>query len=127
MLAVYLRKSPLTEYMLHDSFGPGLVTAEKRVVKFEVPAQMYLILVLTSCSMTSFLETLSKYPSHIFLNRSRISFSTNSSSSLERAGKAPFTPLASLVASFDRFPGSVAVDNCLEVEAGGTIPKYGRE
>ena len=78
----------------------------------------------TLCSITSFLETFSKYPSHIFLNRSRISFSTSSSSSFDVVGNAP---LASFVVSSDKFPGSAEAETCLEVACGGTIPRNGRE
>lgn len=77
----------------------------------------------TLCSITSFLATLSKYPSHIFLNRSLISCSTSSSSSLDTGGNASFS--ASLVVVDDNVPGSDDVGICF-VE-GGVNPRYGRE
>ena len=78
----------------------------------------------TLCSMTSFFDTFSKYPSHIFLNLSHISFSTSSSSSASApsCGKA-FS--SALLASKDSVPCSVEVDICLEA-AGGTSLRNGR-
>lgn len=83
---------------------------------------------LTLCSITSFLHTLSKYPSHIFLNLSRISFSTSSSDSWVKDGKDPLVAvaLADLVASSESVPGSEAAEICF-AGVGGTIPRYGRE
>jgi hypothetical protein len=77
----------------------------------------------TLCSITSFLATLSKYPSHILLNRSLMSCSTSSSSSFDKDGNAPFS--ASLVVVDDKVPGSDDVGICF-VE-GDVKPRYGRE
>ena len=79
---------------------------------------------LTLCSITSFLHTLSKYPSHIFLNLSRMSFSTSSSDSCVSVGKAPLVvlPFADLVASSDRVPDAEPAEICF-VCVGGAIPR----
>lgn len=77
---------------------------------------------VTLCSITNFLETLSKYPSHILRKRSRISGSTNSSPSSKLWITPDVSPLAT---ESDSVPGSEVADTCL-LEAGGTIPRYGR-
>ena len=74
--------------------------------------------------MTSFFATFSKYPSHIFLNLSHISFSTSSSSSASApSGGKAFS--SALLASKESVPCSVEVDICLEA-AGGTSLRNGR-
>lgn len=78
----------------------------------------------TLCSITSFLQTLSKYPSHIFLKRSLISCSTSSSSSFMRDGNSA-SLFSSPVIADDNVPGSEEVGICL-VE-GGVRPRNGRE
>src|SRR6266436_8099747 len=76
----------------------------------------------TLCSRTSFFATFSKYPSHIFLNRSRMSFSTSSSSApTPSSGNVVSAVLLVPKASM---PGSVLADICLEA-AGDARPRKG--
>ena len=77
---------------------------------------------LTLCSITSFLETLSKYPSHIFLNLSLISFSTSSSLSFVSVGNASLACAASSLAVPESVPGSEVAEICFE-DVGGTMPR----
>lgn len=76
--------------------------------------------------MKSFLETLSKYPSHIRLNLSRISFSTSSSASLKTGGCDGNWVDFSCSAE-DSVPGSAEEDICLLEPVGGVMPKNGLE
>ena len=69
----------------------------------------------TLCSLTNFLDTLWKYPSHIFLNRSLMSFSTSSLAS-------GITISGSLVSRSFASPLVATLESC-----GEAIPKYGRE
>ena len=77
----------------------------------------------TLCSISSFFDTLSKYPSHIFLKRARISFSTSSSFSVSfpRRGKA--WAFSCVVGARD--PGSTPSEIWDFVEVTGAIPRYG--
>jgi hypothetical protein len=115
MLADDPQISLRTVYMLHDFVGPALVGAASLVYKTStlVASQQH-----TLCSMTSFLQTLSKYPSHMRLNRSRISCSTSSCSSFDREGKEPS---ASRSVAEDKVPGSEEVGICFE--EGGISPR----
>jgi hypothetical protein len=76
----------------------------------------------TLCSRTSFFATFSKYPSHIFLKRSRISFSTSSSSASNPSGGNAVSAVS--LVSKASLPGSVVADICFE-GAGGARPRKG--
>jgi hypothetical protein len=116
-----LRKSPLNVYMLRGSGGPALV-ASTRPLGHRKP-HVHSIIPHTLCSMMSFFATFSKYPSHIFLNRSRIFFSMSSSSSVSTLSGGNAVSGASLISKASKLD-SVVVDICFEL-AGGTTPRKG--
>lgn len=106
------QRSLQNEYTLRDSDDPGLVIARGLIVS---NTRQVTPVTHTLCSMASFLETFWKYPSHILLNRSLMSFSTSSSVSgtALSVSSVPFSTRSPLIAAFG--------------DCGGMTPKYGRE
>lgn len=120
MLVVDLRISPQSEYTPHGFAFPVLEGATR--AKYQSPPSILpKELIPTTWSFTRIFDTLSKYPSHIFLNRSRISFSMSSSSSLTTT----FTDVAFCWASAEIELSPFAVVTW-PVTAVELIPRYGR-
>jgi hypothetical protein len=116
-----LRKSPLSVYTLRGSGDPALA-ASTRLLSHRKPHAPS-IAPHTLCSMLSFFATLSKYPSHVFLNRSRTSFSISSSSVSTPSGgnavsAASFTSRAR---GLDSWVASIGFE-----VAGSNMPRKGR-
>jgi hypothetical protein len=122
MLVGDLRKSLPNVYTPRGS-GDPVLAASARLLGYGKP-DADSIVPHTLCSITSFFATFSKYPSHILLNRSRISFSISSSCSVSAPSGGNAVSAASLVLEESRLE-SVLAGICFEV-AGGMTPRKSR-
>jgi hypothetical protein len=122
MLVGDLQISLPNVYMPRGSGGPVLA-ASARLLGYGKPDADSTV-PHTLCSITSFFATFSKYPSHIFLNRSRISFSTSSSCSVSAPSGGNDVSAPSFVLEEWRLD-SVLAGICFEV-AGGMTPRKRR-